>query len=98
MKEYVICADSACDMGGVRLGEWGVPHASLSFRFTDDNIEYTDRTMETGVFYDRMRNGGIAKTAAVNVEAFKESFIKLVNDGYDVLYLGFSSGDRKSVV
>ena len=40
-----------------------------------------------------MRAGGVAKTAAVNAEAFAEMFEeKALKQGKDVLYLGFSSG------
>ena len=39
-----------------------------------------------------MRDGAIAKTAAINTETFAIEFEKYLSEGKDVLYLGFSSG------
>jgi DegV family protein with EDD domain len=43
-------------------------------------------------FYDKMRNGGVAKTAAVNPDTFANAFRAVLEEGKDILYLGFSSG------
>ena len=49
--------------------------------------------MSVAEFYNKMREGGVAKTAAVNAEAFAEMFEEeALKQGKDVLYLGFSSG------
>ena len=48
--------------------------------------------MPVSEFYDRMRKGGVAKTAAVNSEAFVGAFKRILDAGDDILYLGFSSG------
>ena len=92
MKEYVICTDSACDISSELLAEWGVCSRALTFRFDGDEKEYSNSEMPATEFYAKMREGGIAKTAAVNTESFKELFEGIVKDGKDVLYLGFSSG------
>ena len=92
MSNYVICTDSACDITPELLAEWGVPCCQLTFRFQNEDTEYTGLSMEIKAFYDRMREGGVAKTAAVNTEAFTEAFEEVLKEGKDVLYLGFSSG------
>ncbi len=43
-------------------------------------------------FYQKMRDGGVAKTTAVNREDFLKAFAAELDAGRDVLYLGFSSG------
>jgi DegV family protein with EDD domain len=48
--------------------------------------------MDTKTFYNRMREGGIAKTAAVNKETFVVAFREIAKEGKDILYIGFSSG------
>jgi DegV family protein with EDD domain len=48
--------------------------------------------MDTKAFYDKMRSGGIAKTAAINPDGFIGRFEEYLKDGVDILYLGFSSG------
>jgi len=92
MSEYIIFTDSACDIKPEILEKWGVPFCSLTFRFDGDEKEYSNFDMSAEEFYDRMRKGGIAKTAAVNVGVFEEAFEKALKDGKDVLYIGFSTG------
>ena len=92
MRDYVIFTDSACDLKPELLSQWGVPYRSLTFRFDGDEKEYSNDDMSVVDFYDRMRAGGVAKTAAVNAEAFMEMFESALKEGKDVLYLGFSSG------
>ena len=92
MSEFVIVTDSACDIKPEMLREWGVQHEPLTFRFNDSEAEYADGSVDIKEFYDKMRVGGVAKTAAVNVETFSRRFEKYLENGVDVLYLGFSSG------
>ncbi|MBQ8207633.1 MAG: DegV family protein [Clostridia bacterium] len=92
MKDYVIFTDSACDISPEILSEWGVPCVSLTFHFEGEDKEYSNGEMPVKDFYDRMREGGIAKTSAVNSEIFYEAFEKVVKEGKDLLYIGFSSG------
>ncbi len=91
-KNYVICTDSSSDIPDSLLKEWGVHSSSLTFRFSDSEKEYTNDGMSIKEFYDKMKSGGVAKTAAVNSESFIKAFEPLLRDGYDILYLGFSSG------
>lgn len=92
MTSYRIYADSACDLKPETLDSWGVPYECLTFRFDGDGVEYSNNDMPVSEFYDRMRKGGVAKTAAVNSEAFANAFEKILASGEDILYLGFSSG------
>ncbi len=92
MDDFVIFADSACDIRPEILAKWGVPFRSLTFRFDGEGKEYGNGDMESKDFYQRMRDGGVAKTAAVNNEAFREEFERIACEGKDILYLGFSGG------
>lgn len=92
MENYVIFTDSGCDIKPEVLEEWGVYYKSLTFRFTDSDKEYSNADMTTSEFYAKMREGGVAKTAAVNSKVFSEEFEKILSEGKDILYLGFSSG------
>ena len=75
MSNYVIFTDSACDIKPELLREWGVCYRALTFYFNDDNREYSNDDMPVGEFYEKMRQGGVAKTSAVNVDAFAESIL-----------------------
>lgn len=92
MNNYVIFTDSSCDLSDKVIKEWGIYSASLSFRFDGSDKEYLNDGMSASEFYAKMRSGGVAKTAAVNSEAFISGFTPLLEQGLDILYIGFSSG------
>lgn len=92
MREYVIVTDSGCDIKPELLKEWGVESCNLTFRFANDEKEYSNSEMPVSEFYNRMRLGGVAKTAAVNSQTFAAKFTEIIKEGKDVLYIGFSSG------
>ncbi len=92
MSNYRIFTDSGCDITPEMLEEWGVTALDLTFRFNGDVKEYSNREMDVKAFYERMRRKGVAKTAAVNPDRFAEAFEKVLAEGEDILYVGFSSG------
>lgn len=92
MSNYTIFTDSACDIRPEVLAEWGVPFCSLTFHFEGSPKEYSNYELSSGEFYGRMRARGVARTAAVNMEVFRRAFEPLLQQGQDILYLGFSSG------
>ncbi len=92
MKDYVIFADSACDISCDLLNEWGVKFCSLSLAFSDDPNEYSDHEIPAADFYNKMRGGALPKTSAANMGKFYDAFEKIVKEGNDILYVAFSSG------
>lgn len=88
---YRIVTDSACDMGE-HLKEWGVASVSLTLKFDGEDVAQLNDEIEPVAFYNRMREGGVAKTSAVNPDAFIGAFEPIVAAGEDILYVGFSSG------
>lgn len=92
MSDYVIYTDSGCDIAPEILAQWGVHSCSLSFSFDGGATALTESEMSISEFYQRMRQGEVAKTSAVNVATFAAAFEREVAAGRDVLYLGFSSG------
>ncbi len=92
MRDYVIFVDSACDISCDLLAEWGVKFCELSLVFSDDAREYSDHEIPASDFYNRMRNGAQPKTSAANMGKFCDAFEQIVKNGYDIMYLGFTSG------
>lgn len=92
MRDYTIYSDSACDTPAEVLKSWGVKTASLTFHFDGETVQYDNDAIPAKDFYKYMRQGKTARTAAINIETFKERFRKELEAGKDVLYLGFSSG------
>ncbi len=92
MAETIIFTDSSCDMGSDILKEWGVRYECLTFKFEDSDREYTSDEMSCEEFYDKMRKGGVAKTSAVNMQTFYDSFKEELEKGNDIIYIGMSTG------
>ena len=92
MSEYVIVADSACDIEEEVLKEWGVSVVKLSYIFTDTEESHPDYELEMKQFYKFMRDGRVAKTSAANTQQYLDMFSELYEQGKDVLYIGFSTG------
>ena len=94
MSNYVIITDSSCDLAPETLKEWSVESINLTFHLDGSSQEYINSDMPSGVFYQRMREGSVFKTAAANMEDFCQVFEQKLQEGVDILYLGFSSGLR----
>ena len=92
MNDFVIYADSACDIPPELLQEWGVSYSYLTYTFEGHPQQYSNYELPFPEFYDRMRNGGVARTSAVNADAFVQGFESILQSGRDILYIGFSSG------
>ncbi len=92
MSNYQIMTDSACDLGTEILSKLDVKCVSLTLKFDGEEAELKNDEIVVKEFYDKMREGGVAKTSAVNMDGFKALFEATLKEGKDVLYLGFSSG------
>ena len=92
MNNFVIHTDSGCDISQELLNQWDVSCTDMTFVFDGESTQYACRDMTVKAFYDRMRQGAVAKTAAVNIDTFEKAFEPILLEGKDILYLGFSSG------
>lgn len=91
MAYFTIMTDSGCDVAAELLKEWDVRCARLTFHKTD-GVEDANATDDSKAFYDAMRAGEVFKTSAVNVQGFLELMETELQQGHDILYIGFSSG------
>lgn len=94
MSEYVILTESSCDLTPELVAQAGVEVLPLSFTIDGKNYpHYPDaRAYPIADFYQRMREGAVAVTAAANVVELTEGMEKHLRQGRDVLFLCFSSG------
>ncbi len=92
MNEYIIFTDSCCDVSPELLAKWGVPYANMTFSFDGEDKEYIGTDISNHDFYDRMRQGAHARTAAINADTFARAFTPILEEGKDILYVAFSSG------
>ena len=92
MENYVIFADSGCDIAAPAVAELGVKHLNLTFVYEGETVSHTVEDTGTKEFYAAMRSGRVARTSALNIEEFRAAFAEEFKAGNDVFYLAFSSG------
>lgn len=94
MSDYVIVTDSSADLSAEMVADLGVEVLPLSFSIQEKTYHnYPDgREMDLGAFYQMLRGGEMATTAAVNVAEYTALLEPLLQAGKDVLVLAFSSG------
>lgn len=96
-ESFVIITDSASDLPYEYLEKQNVTCVDLSFLFEKAGDSYKNREMPTKDFYKRMRDGEVAKTSAANPAAFVAAFTPVLEEGKDILYLGFDSAISTTV-
>ena len=91
MADYQIITDSGCDLSTGLLENMDVKKVPLSVLFRG---ETRADSVDEGIkdFYDGLRAGDIATTAAVNPEGWKTVIEPAFRAGQDALVLAFSSG------
>ena len=88
---YRIITDTCCDLWQEFYQELQVDVIPLSVNFKGQSINhYTESWLQE--FYNGLRNGEAAQTAAVNPEGWKKVIEPVLVSGEDVLVLAFSSG------
>lgn len=92
MNDYLIFADSGCDVPAELFNEWDVETIDLLFRRDGEDREYRQADMATADFYRRMREGTVFRTAAANEDSIRTAFVPHLNEGRDILYVCFGSG------
>lgn len=94
ISDYCIFTDSTADFCPSLLQ--GLPRVEIiPMTVTVDDEQYLygpDGNLTTDRFYAMQRDGKFASTSQINPETYRKAFEPALQSGYDVLYLGFSSG------
>ena len=94
MNRFVMITDSSADLPQKMVEELDV--AVLPLRYTvqgEERPNWPDhREMDPHAFYDLLRSGESATTAALNTHDYVEMMTPFLDAGQDVLVLAFSSG------
>ena len=91
MQKYDIFTDSSCDLSKDVIEKYDLKVMQLEVTI-DDNEPVFNRDIDITKFYEQLKNGANAKTSAVTLGHFKENMKKSLEEGKDIIYLGFSSG------
>lgn len=93
MNPYIIITDSCVDLPSELASQLALEVIPLSV-----NIEGTqyynyldERDLNTKGFYQLLREGEIPSTSQINPQRFSDIFEKYLSQGYDILYIAFSS-------
>ncbi len=94
MSNYIILTDSSSDLTPALIKETGVKNLALSFLLDGKSYKNTPDGSDIpfDIFYNELRAKKEVKTSAVNQEAFRVFMKTELDEGNDILYIGFSSG------
>lgn len=91
MANFEIFTDSSCDLPKAVVEQFDLKVMQLEV-IIDDKPPVLNRDIDIKDFYEQLRNGANAKTSAVTLGHFEENMTAALEEGKDILYLGFSSG------
>lgn len=91
MQNYIILTDSGTDFTEELVKECDVVKIELSIIIEGEDPK-PNNTVDNKELYSLLRAKKKATTSAINVEDFKNVMRKYLEEGKDILYLGFSSG------
>lgn len=91
MNNYVILTDSGTDFTKQMKEDLGVELLDLYVTLEGQEPQ-PNSELDLPALYTFLREKKSASTSAVNLDAFIEKMIPYLEDGKDILYLGFSSG------
>lgn len=91
MRDYMITVNSTVDLPKEWLEERHVPVVPL--KYTIDGETYTDMEgLSAKEFFGKLREGKMSVTSQVNPEEAAALLEPYIQEGKDILHLGFSSG------
>ena len=91
MRKFIIITDSTTDLPKEYYENKNVPVVSLSYIL--DGVTYRDgQGLSDKEFFDKIREGSMPTTSQINPEQAKEALEPYVKEGYDIIYLSFTSG------
>ena len=89
---YQIITDSCCDLTEQQLQELNVTCANLTVMYNGENHTSFSEPTAVKAFYDEVRGGGMATTAAANPDDWAQLMKSALEEGKDVLVITFSGG------
>ncbi len=94
MNNYVIVSDATLDLPVHIIKQYDIRVIPMGVDI--DNVEYThypdERELSIEDFYSKIKTGAVAHTTQITPNVFTEYFTELLKNGYDILYIAFSSG------
>lgn len=90
---FVIMTEVTCDLPQEYIQKYGIVTMPLTYMIEDKEYDGTlANSLSPTDFYNELRNAKTAKTAQISPERAAELFSIQLDKGFDILYIGFSSG------
>lgn len=90
MSEYLITTDACADLPKEYILENNIKVMPLYYCL-DDVIYGEEEEMEPHAFYEKMKGGSMPTTMACNPEYVEMAFRDILEKGFDILHIAFSS-------
>ena len=88
---YQLFCDSNCELWHTTVKELGLNLIRMPYIIDDEEYFYDmGENTDLKAFFDKMRNGAVPKTAALNEYAYMEYFEPILARGEDIYYVTFS--------
>lgn len=92
MRDFIITTELTSDLPDEFIQEHNIKIIPLYYKFDDDDTVYGDEvSLEPSDFYNNMRRGAMPTTMASNPEYIEKCFRNILDAGFDVLHIAFSS-------
>ncbi|MCR4963425.1 MAG: DegV family protein [Firmicutes bacterium] len=99
---YVIISEATSDLAPELARQADVHIIPMPVGVEEDSYLYSpipeDGNIDTETFYALQKAGKSVHTSQINGAVYNEVFQKYLQEGYDILYIGFSSGLSNSVL
>ena len=87
-----IITDSSCDLGINFIEENNIELIPLLLNLDGETIkDDLGKILGYREFYEKLRAGSMPSTSQINIYTFEEKFKELLDEGYEILYIGLSS-------
>lgn len=92
MAKFILSTDSGCDLTKKLVSQHNIE--ILPMTYSIDEVDYID-TMDSNdlaVFYQKMTDGAVPKTASISIGAYIDHFKRIAKDNLPILHISLGSG------
>jgi DegV family protein with EDD domain len=99
MKDYIIITDATSDLTKEIVNKNNIIVIPMEYEIDGKRYEYypSCKNLSITQFYGKIKEGLMASTTQINVNTFEKYFEKAIIDGFDVIYIAFSSALSGSI-
>lgn len=91
MKDFIITTELTADLPEEYVQEHNLRIIPVYYKFDEDTVYGDEVNLQPAEFYQKMREGAMPTTMASNPEVIEKCFRNILDAGFDVLHIAFSS-------